>query len=177
MTEDLQPEKTEWIRSMLDQYEAPLMRYASRITGDVDRARDVVQETFLKLCEIDHASMNGRLAPWLYTVCRRKALDVFRKESRMQVVGDKNVQVEGSLDYDPARLAEQGEGKKSVLNSLTQLPQNQQEVIRLRFQSDLSYKEIANVMNLSVSNVGYLIHEAIKMMRKKLGIKSPTRKQ
>lgn len=40
-----------WIRSILDRYEGPLTRYVTRILGDVDLARDVVQETFLRLCE------------------------------------------------------------------------------------------------------------------------------
>jgi DNA-directed RNA polymerase specialized sigma24 family protein len=48
------------------------------------------------------------------------------------------------------------------------LPKNQREVLRLKFQCDLSYKEISAVTQLSVTNVGFLIHTAIKTLRKEL---------
>jgi RNA polymerase sigma-70 factor (ECF subfamily) len=50
------------------------------------------------------------------------------------------------------------------------LPENQREVIRLKFQSDLSYKEIAEITNLSVSNVGFLLHTGIKRLRFMMGV-------
>jgi RNA polymerase sigma-70 factor (ECF subfamily) len=43
-----------------------------------------VQDTFLKLWQTDPDTVNGRLAPWLYTVCRNRAVDVCRKERRMK---------------------------------------------------------------------------------------------
>lgn len=167
--------KSSWIRSTLDEFEGPLLRYAARITGDVERARDVVQETFLSLCRLEVNSMNGRLAPWLYTVCRRKALDVRRKESRMQIISDEQLSASESHDSDPAELVERGEGSRRVQDMLAKLPPNQQEVIQLRFQSGLSYKEIAAVTKLSVSNVGYLIHAAIKTIRNEMGVQNPSR--
>jgi RNA polymerase sigma-70 factor (ECF subfamily) len=49
------------------------------------------------------------------------------------------------------------------------LPKNQQEVIRLKFQHGLSYKEISTVTNLSVTNVGFLIHTGLKVLRERFG--------
>ena len=46
------------------------------------------------------------------------------------------------------------------------LPERQQEVVRLKFQSGLSYKDISAVTNLSVSNVGLLLHKAVRAIRK-----------
>ena len=48
---------------------------------------------------------------------------------------------------------------------LARLPENQQEVIRLKFQQGLSYKEISSVTGLSVTNVGFLIHTGLKRLR------------
>ena len=66
----------EWIRSAVSRFEGPLTLYAARLLGDADRARDVVQDTFLKLCRQD--SMIRDAVPdiprRLLTVCRR-ALD------------------------------------------------------------------------------------------------------
>ena len=67
---------------LLRRFEIPLLQYATRITGNNERARDVVQETFIKF------QRNGAVAPdktatWLFTVCRNGALNVCRKEKRM----------------------------------------------------------------------------------------------
>ncbi|HVX15686.1 MAG TPA: sigma-70 family RNA polymerase sigma factor [Pirellulales bacterium] len=156
--------ESEWLRSVVASYEGPLVRYAARITGDAERARDVVQDTFLRLCEQDRQQLDGRLAEWLYTVCRRRALDVQRKEHRMRAT------LPAELDRCPdqapqADAVERGEMHAAVLAVIGGLPTNQQEVVRLKFQAGLSYREIAGVTGLSVSNVGYLLHVALKTVR------------
>ncbi len=174
MTDAKKPNRLAWIRTVLGEYEAPLTRYAARITGDIDLARDVVQETFLRLCAQDRAEVDGRLPQWLYTVCRSRALDVRRKEGRMQALSDDQVKACPSMDHDPARVAQHREGTGRVMQALAVLPDNQQEVVRLRFQGGLSYKEIAGVTGLTVTNVGYLIHTAIKAIREKLNANERT---
>ena len=73
-----------WISSAVQEYEGALVRYATQITGDLDRGRDVVQDTFLRLCKQDLQELDGRLAQWLFAVCRNRALDIRRKEDRMK---------------------------------------------------------------------------------------------
>lgn len=73
---------------------------------------------------------------------------------RLEVAGD-----------DPAEAAEREEAHSEVLRYLDRLPPNQKEVIRLKFQGDMSYKEISEVTSLSVSNVGFLMHTGLKRMR------------
>jgi RNA polymerase sigma-70 factor (ECF subfamily) len=165
--DDTDSTKTEWVQAALRQYEGPLIRYAAQITGDVDRARDVVQDTFVKLCAEDPGRMEGRLAQWLFTVCRNRALDVQRKESRMVLVNENEMETE-SREPSPAAAAEQRENVRSVLRLLNTLPPNQREVIRLKFQNGLSYQEISQVTNLTVTNVGFLLHTAIKTLRAQL---------
>lgn len=71
-------------------------------------------------------------------------------------------------DPAPAALLEDREASGCVLRLLATLPEKQQEVLRLKFQGGLSYKEIAGVLGLSVSNVGFLIHTAIASLRERL---------
>ncbi|HEV3343331.1 MAG TPA: sigma-70 family RNA polymerase sigma factor [Pirellulales bacterium] len=154
----------EWARSVVADYEGPLVRYAARITGDVHRARDVVQDTFLRLCEQDRHALDGHLAEWLYTVCRRRALDVQRKEHRMRATLPE--ELDGcAAGHQPREAVDRQESHEAVLAAISRLPDNQQEVVRLKFQSGLSYREIAGVTGLSVSNVGYLLHVALKTVR------------
>ena len=68
----------------------------------------------------------------------------------------------------PDRLAEERETLARVLHLIEQLPENQQSVIRLKFQHGLSYREIAEATGLSSSNVGYLIHVGLQTLRRKL---------
>ena len=63
---------------------------------------------------------------------------------------------------------EQDEQISDVLKILNTLPANQQEVLRLKFQGDLSYLEISRITSLSVSNVGFLIHTGIKTIRERI---------
>ena len=51
------------------------------------------------------------------------------------------------------------------MNTLEQLPDNQREVIRLKFQQELSYKEISEATGLAVGNVGFLLHTGLKRLR------------
>ena len=166
MNGDDHSEKLDWMRGVLDRYEGPLTRYAARLTGDLDRARDVVQDTFLRLCETKRSKVDGHVAEWLFTVCRNRALDVQRKESRLKPLDDAVLAVRESDDPSPATAAEQTETTSLVLQLIDSLPANQQEVVRLKFQNGLSYREISGITKLSVSNVGFLIHTAVKNLRR-----------
>jgi len=164
----------EQVRALVQQHEAALLRYALRITGDVESARDVVQDTFLKLWQVDRSRLEGGAAAWLYTVCRNRALDVVRKERRMNVLDP------GGASPRPSDTASGATGEPSTtrieaLQVIATLPANQQEVVRLRFQGGLSYKEIGAVTGNSESNVGYLIHTAIKALRAQMDVTSATR--
>jgi RNA polymerase sigma-70 factor (ECF subfamily) len=160
--------KAEWVRIALREHEGALIRYAAQITGDLDRARDVVQDTFLKLCAESPARLDSHLKEWLFTVCRNRALDVMRKEQRMKPTDQVQLETGASREPSPAAQAEQNENAHHALRLLDALPANQKEVVQLKFQSGLSYKEISRVTNLSVSNVGFLIHTAIKTLRQQM---------
>lgn len=159
--------KAEWIRAAVERHESSLLRYAASITGDAERARDIVQETFVKLCDETPVRLNGRLTEWLFTVCRNRAIDVQRKEKRMTPLTEMDLDTRESAEPSPSLAAEQRESSSQLLRLLETLPPNQREVIRLKFQGDLSYLEISRVTKLSVSNVGFLMHTGIKALRQK----------
>ena len=158
-----------WVRAAVARFEAPLTLYATRLLGgDADAARDVVQETFLRLCVQDRSGLEERLAEWLFTVCRNRALDVLRKESRMTRLSDDQVQQRASEAPGPLEVVERREASTRVLDLVETLPPNQREVIRLKFQNGFSYQEISRISGLSVSNVGYLLHVGLKSLRHQL---------
>ena len=151
-------------------YERPLLAYALRLVeGDADRARDVVQETFTRLLrQPPEAEVNGHLPQWLYTVCRNAALDVRRKEKRMTPMLDTAAEALESPAASPDKIAETNDSTSHVLNLLARLPEKEQEVIRLKFQHGMSYRQISGITGHSEPYVGFLIHAGIKTLRQKV---------
>ena len=160
--------QADWVRAAMDLHAGPLARYAAALTGDVERARDVVQDTFVRLCAEERSRVEPHLAEWLFTVCRNRALDVLRKENRMTALSEADLESRPSVAPSPAHEAERRDTHSRVLRELATLPKNQQEVVRLKFQNGLSYEEISHVTQLTVTNVGFLIHTAIKTLRQRL---------
>lgn len=158
----------ERMRAVLERYEGPLVRYAARITGDLERGRDVAQETFLRLWQCAEQVGEGRLGPWLFTVCRNRALDVRRKDGRMRRLGDGAAAGAVSAEPNPAALAERHDTARVALKALASLSANQQEVIRLRLQEGFSYRQISGITGLTVGNVGFLIHTGLRRIREQL---------
>jgi RNA polymerase sigma-70 factor (ECF subfamily) len=163
MTED--NNRSAWVRAAMTRYEGPLIRYAQRFTRDLETARDVVQDTFLKLCAADPKQVADHLAPWLYRVCRNRALDVRKKEARMQPLSDERAATEAGPDPGPAAHAAGRETAALLRAAIDGLPDKQQEVFRLKFQDQMTYKEISAVTGFPLNNVRYLIHTALKQLR------------
>jgi RNA polymerase sigma factor (sigma-70 family) len=159
----------DFVRSALLQFERPLVGYATHLLGgDAERAKDVVQEAFFRLCAEPRNQIEPRLREWLYAVCRNLAIDIRRKERRMQLMTDDHVQGYASADEEPIETVEREDTFSHVAQAIRSLSANQQEVVRLKFQHGLSYKQISDVTKLTVTNVGFLLHTAIKTLREKL---------
>lgn len=164
----------EWIRAQLQRFEAPLLRYAARLLqgsgGASERARDAVQETFLELCSAARADVEPRIAAWLFTVCRNKALDRMRRDETMRIADEVDVERGASAELEPVVELARGEESARVIALLARLPERQQEAVRLKFQGGLSYAEIATVMGTSAGNVGFLIHVALRALKDRLAV-------
>jgi RNA polymerase sigma-70 factor (ECF subfamily) len=159
----------EQMDALLQRFERPLLQYATRILGDSDRARDVVQETFIKFQNEDRVELDHAPAKWLFTVCRNGALNICRKEKRMTYLDQELLETRESEQPAPYEKLEAKEASGFLLRILGTLPPRQQEVLQLKFQNDLSYHEIGEITQLSASNVGVMIHNALKTLRHRYG--------
>lgn len=100
---------------------------------------------------------------WLFTVARNRALDHVRKYSRiipMPLPEDRESEERG-----PDEMLASQDAAEWLLKLLDALTPNQREVIRLKFQNDLSYKEISDITGLSITNVGFILHVGLKKLR------------
>ena len=161
-------QRAAFVRAALEAHERGLILFARGLVGDLDRARDVVQECFLRLCKVERGEVEAHLAEWLYRVCRNLALDVLRKESRMGTPGDENVVSRAGTAPPSSEESERRDEAGRALRVLDSLPEKQREVLRLKFQQELSYKEIAHVAEISIGHVGWLIHMGMKSLRARL---------
>src|SRR5438477_10875541 len=117
----------------------PLLQYATRITGNSERARDVVQETFIKF-QRNGAVDPEKTATWLFTVCRNGALNVCRKDKRMTFLSEELIEAREDEQPMPFERIEQLEATGFLMRIVATLPPRQQEVLQLKFQNDLSYQ-------------------------------------
>jgi RNA polymerase sigma-70 factor (ECF subfamily) len=149
--------------------EEPLVRYATRILGDRERARDVVQDAFLKLHQESQAGNDVIERPrrWLYTVCRNRALDILRQQKRLCALDDSKdlYQAVEAQSFDRRAAGE-------VVELFERLPDKQRRVLEMRFGEDKSYRTIGEATGISTGHVGYLIHDGIRALRRHLGVAS-----
>lgn len=150
-----------WVQSVIAAYEAKLLRYAGDVVGHA-LARDVVQDTFLKLCREPRERIESHLSAWLFTVCRNSALEVKRKVRRLSPLDEQSHVAESD---PPGAQFEHDQALAHVKRFLSTLPERERELVRLRFDGELSYKQIAEVTGLSVTNVGFLLHTALNRVR------------
>ncbi|MEM9586648.1 MAG: sigma-70 family RNA polymerase sigma factor [Planctomycetota bacterium] len=167
-SQDLDPgapcEAAPWPTAVIDRYQRPLLAYAGRMLGgDWQGAQDAVQETFLRLCREDRQKIESRIAAWLFSVCRSRVIDMQRTK-RATPLDASEVQVADSAPSAESVVSD-AEDKIQLGELIQRLTPRQQEVIRLRMQAGLSYREIAEVTGLTVSNVGFHLHEAVRNLR------------
>jgi RNA polymerase sigma-70 factor (ECF subfamily) len=160
--------KWETIEELFAALEAPLLSYGLRLTGEIGLAEDVVQEAFMKL----HSQFKEVREPrrWLYRTVHNLALNQRRQAAKIVSINSSS-SVENEISAapetaDPAPLPDEQiirmEGIGQVRLSLETLDERSRELIRLKFTDELSYKDIAARTGISVSNVGYILHHALK---------------
>lgn len=154
-----------FIEQAVADYESPLIGYARTYLHDLDRARDVVQDTFVRLCRQDPEKVRESLKSWLFTVCRNRCLDVLRKDKKIETIDEVRWQKFEGKEVAPDEQAGQDDRFGEVMRFLDRLTTNQKEVILLKFQQGLSYDEIEDVTGLKQGNIGFLIHTGLKRLR------------
>ena len=160
--------KSEWLPWGVDRYQGPRIRVAFRITGNLEVAREVVQDTFLRLCRQEQRLVNGQLASWLFTVCRNRALDVLKKERRLQPVDDEDFWFPDGRNHSPDEAAARQDSYDYLQSVIKTLSVRDQDVLRFKFEYGMSYREIAEAMEISESNVGFILHQTIRKIRKQV---------
>jgi len=162
----------ETIEELFAALESPLLGYALRYTGEFALAEDVVQEAFMKL----HAQFESVEKPrqWLYRTVHNLALNHRRAAGKTVSLNEssENENAAAADTADPSLLPDEQiirlEGIGLVRLSLATLDERSRELIRLKFNDELSYKDIAARTGLTAGNIGFILHRALKTIAAEL---------
>jgi len=151
----------------MDRYEGPLLAYAIRLlAGDVDRARDLVQDVFLRLVRADRSAIGERMSAWLFRVCRNRARDLQAREKPMRELDVDETPLDTAAG--PLESLEAQDDATRIRTAVARLPERERELLHLKFQHGLSYEEMGEVTGLTATNVGFLLHKALRSLRELL---------
>lgn len=165
------------LEAILAAYESRMLAYVTRITGNPSAAEDIVQDTFIKLAAdwegefIDGPAMSS----WLHKVAHSKAVDWVRREIRLNKLHEEHQKERGETEMPEYRpVGDSNVSPELVLmleEALLKLSDKEREVVLLKVYEELSYKEISAQTGLSETNVGFVLHTAMKKLAKSLGEK------
>lgn len=163
------------IEAIYEAKESVLLLYARRLVNSDETAQDIVQESFMRL----HADFETvkQPVPWLYRTVHNLALNTIRSNRKIVPL-----EADESEDKEPADTQplpdEQIERMEAIGQTrlcLEVMNQRHRELLRLKFEEGLSYQQIGEKTGLSIGNVGYLLHHALKDLAaalKKAGVVS-----
>jgi len=164
-SEALEPES---VAELFAALEEPLLRYAFKLTRDKDVSQDLVQEAFMKL----HAQFDTvRLArPWLYRTIHNLAMNHHRARKKVVPVDfdseEAPAEVAVNVEPLPNEYLQRMEAVGQARLALKDLDERKREALRLKFEEGLSYKEIGERLQITVGNVGFILHHALKELGK-----------
>jgi len=160
------------LRQVFEAEESPLLRYAHGLVGQRETAEDLVQEAFLKL----HAHWEDVTNPraWLFRSIRNLALNHLRDHKRETSIDASHDWESDSPDPDQTLVRQETIGTLQLL--VAELDPADRDLISLKYHENLKYDQISERTGLSVGNVGYKLHHALRNLAdslRRLGIESP----
>ena len=166
-------------RKFVDDYQVPLLKLCNGFLHNREEAEDIVQEVFIEVFQsIGTFKGNSLISTWLYRIAINKSLNQIRKnknrkfmasldtmlmgrkKTRINEIGDQSEISDKNIEHD--ELAE------AIRTAVDSLSNNQRIAFVMNKYQDMSYKEIAEVMDISLTAVESLIHRARLNLQKKL---------
>lgn len=164
-------------KSLVENYQDLVYNTALGVVQNSEDAEDVSQEVFIQVYRsIDQFKGDARLSTWIYRITTTKALDHIRSRKRKKrfafitsLFGANDELIHEPVDFQhPGVALDRKEQAALLFRMIEQLPDNQKVAFTLHKTEELSYQEIADVMQLSVSAVESLLFRARQNLRKLL---------
>lgn len=164
---------------LVDKYKQPVMNLAFRMLRDAAEAEDLAQVVFLQIYKsAARYEVSSKFSTWMFTIARNLCLNEIRRRTRhpadsLDATHPSNEdqplrQYEDKKTFSPPESLLHGELEEKIEQALAELPENQRTAILLCRGDELSYEDIAKVLNCSLSATKSLIHRGRETMKLKL---------
>ena len=166
---------------LVRRYGDSILGYLMRMSGNHHQAEDLFQETFKRVHEKAHTFRGDKFKSWLFTIATNVAIDGMRRRRRLQVVSlnqrldctdqDSEELSAVALEDDscePSREAAKAEQAELVRDAIESLPARQRATLVLAYYQQLSYPEVAKVLDCSLGTVKTQMFRALRTLAQKL---------
>jgi RNA polymerase sigma-70 factor (ECF subfamily) len=149
-------------------YVEQVFRYLYSRTENVHEAEDITAQTFLAAFEsFDRFRQEDHFASWLFTIARNKAMDHFRQRKNT-VSFDETAEI--AVDNDPLSGVIRSEQSAVLASLIRALPEEERELLRLRFLAEMSYPEIAHLLHRNEDAVKKTIYRLLARLHSQLEV-------
>lgn len=173
---DLKAQKQEAYAKLLDEYQKMVFNTCLSFVPNVEDAEDIAQEVFVEVYNsISKFKGNSKLSTWMYRISVNKSLEFIRKKNTkkrfgfMQSLSGTAMPIDKSGYFTefnhPGVQLEQKEQRETLFKAIHQLPEAQKVVFTLHKIDGLSYKEVSEITNKSISSIESLLFRAKKNLK------------
>ncbi|MTI40347.1 RNA polymerase sigma factor [Fulvivirga lutimaris] len=155
-------------QSIFKSQAGPLRNFLYYKCGDLEKAEDLMQDAFIKLWENCKKVILEKARSFLFTTAKRMFLNTIEHEKVVLSFAKENVN--NSLSEDPQYIMEEQEFKTKLEDSISNLPATQREVFLLNRVDKLSFQEIADLQEVSLSAVHKKMYKAMDKLKNDLDI-------
>ncbi len=152
--------------SLVERYQRPLFNFVFKYLRDYHIAEDITQEAFLNIYRAApkfEPRPGIRVSSWIFKIAYNLSVNEIRRRKRYRIFHD-----ELNLSYNEENTAACRELKDEMNEALETLPENQRAALMLRVNEEFSYKEISEILNISISATESLIFRARTRLREYL---------
>jgi RNA polymerase sigma-70 factor, ECF subfamily len=158
------PQEVDW-DAVYEEQTPRLYNFFRYRTGNSDIARDLTAQTMMRAWRYRHNYQHdlGAFGAWLFQIGRNVVLDYLREKHNepLPLYAAQNVDAAICVETE----VQQRQDAQHLYQLLCQLPSREQEIIALKFGADMNNREIAQVLDMTESNVGTILHRVIKKLR------------
>jgi len=173
MLKDAEPGNSvrESLADLFGDLESPLLAYAMQLVQQSETAQDLVQEAFIRLHADFEAVRQPR--PWLYRTIHNLAANHHRKHRKIVPLAGSEAEDGAPIEWPddaptPDQALQRLEAADQTRRCLATLDERSRHLIRLKFEEKHSYRRISELTGISIGNVGYILHHALKQLAEEL---------
>lgn len=149
------------IRHLLNEYQDYIYSICYSVLRTKEESEEATQDTFLKIIKaLPRYVKKGKLSTWMYSVAYRTALDYLRKRKITEEIGGHDREDKGDIEE---RITDE-EKRNALTKLIDKLNPRDSALIRLHYFEEMSIKELANITNLSESNVKVKLYRSRKTL-------------